>query len=423
MKLRIPLLLYVVSLGLFGLAGWTVYEMLPLRKDTARHAASRLGQARAGDCLGHGKGRGHALDWNYTPADWWAALEKVNLTGKLPKAPKEDRDEGKPVDPVVEVRPLEEIIELVSLVYDGEAEGRGGDTYVIVRYTPSAGVKPPEWYVRANMTAAASAPVPRGDAAPSRSAGPGGRRGNQPANPQGPSQPGRPNPAPGAAPSVGRAILQKVWVVDDGDPRHGNRLWPPFDDIRLVGVSRDAQVACFVRDLPPKEGGEAPEPKEESLLKANMRISAELLAELRGLQGAAPLAANGGTAVLPPNPEAWIDVPETKLVNGVYQVSKKDEERFRSPDEVLSQIHFDTYSGKSVKGLIVRNVDAKLAKTLGIAAGEVLLEINGRTVRSGSEALEICRGDYKRGVRAFVTRWLANGAIVERTYQVSPGTT
>jgi hypothetical protein len=54
--------------------------------------------------------------------------------------------------------------------------------------------------------------------------------------------------------------MRKVWVVDDGDPRHGNRLWPTFDNIKLVGVSSDAQVAYFVRDLPPpKEGEPAPE--------------------------------------------------------------------------------------------------------------------------------------------------------------------
>jgi hypothetical protein len=63
----------------------------------------------------------------------------------------------------------------------------------------------------------------------------------------------------------------------------------------------------------------------------------------------------------------------------------------------------------------VRNVDAKLAKTLGIAAGEVLIEINGRAVRSRNEALDIGKGDYKRGVRTFTTKWLANGAVVERT--------
>ena len=218
---------------------------------------------------------------------------------------------------------------------------------------------------------------------------------------------------------AGREIIQKVWVVDDGDPRHGNRLWPTFDNIRLVGVSPDAQEAFFVRDLPPpKEGEPAPEPKEESLLKTNMHISAELLRELRSLQGRAAPTASGSSPVLAsPLSNTWIDLPETKIVNGVLQISKKDEDRFRNPDDLLSKFHVDTYSGKNYKGLIVRNVDSKLAATFGIAAGEVLLEINGRGVRSLSEAREIGKGDYKRGVRTFVTKWLANGAVIERTFQ------
>ena len=110
-------------------------------------------------------------------------------------------------------------------------------------------------------------------------------------------------------------------------------------------------------------------------------------------------------------------MPETKVVNGRRHISKKDEERYRNPDDLLSQIHVDTYKGHKVTGLIVRNVDAKLAATFGVAAGEVLIEINGRAVRSKSEAMEIGKNDYKRGVRSFVTKWLADGAVIERTFQ------
>ena len=422
MKLPIPLLLYLVSLGLFGLAGWTVYEMLPLWKDSERSKATTLGQNEALECLQRGKGRGPILDWNYGHADWWALLKKVNLVGTLPPPPK---PEGGPAEapkaPPVELRPLGEIIELVSLVHDGEAKGRGGGSYVIVRFKPGADVKPPEWYIRENMTAtgAASAPPAR-DTTPPRPGGARGNRGGTPAapaaTPAAPKATGATSPIPTSM--AGRDIMQKVWVVDDGDPRRGNRLWPTFDNIKLVGVSPDAQAAYFVRDLPPpKEGEPAPEPKEESLLKTNMHISADLLAELRSLQGRAAPTASNSNPVLAPSAGVWIDMPETKVVNGVTQVSKKDEDRFRDPDELLSQIHVDTYAGKTVKGLIVRNVDAKLARTFGIAAGEVLIEINGRAVRSKGEALELGKGDYRRGVRTFATKWLANGAVIERTYQ------
>src|SRR5262245_6191110 len=120
MKLPIPLLLYLVSLGLFGLAGWTVYEMLPLWTDAARQKATKKGQDEALDRLkGGDKGRGPAQDWNYGHPDWWKALTRVNFVGKQPPPPKPS---GESVDtpkvPVVELRPLGEIIELVSLVHD-----------------------------------------------------------------------------------------------------------------------------------------------------------------------------------------------------------------------------------------------------------------------------------------------------------------
>jgi hypothetical protein len=185
-------------------------------------------------------------------------------------------------------------------------------------------------------------------------------------------------------------------------------------------VSSDAQVAWFVRDLPPpKDGSPAAEAKEEPLLKTSMHLSAELREELRRLQGRdAPAASSNGNTEPSPSPgNAWIDVPETKVVNGVTHISKQDEERFRDPDELLRQIDVDIYSGKSVKGLIVRNVDPKLGKTMGIEAGEVLIEINGHAVRSRSEALERGKDDYQRGVRTFTSKWLSNGAVIERTWQ------
>ena len=424
MKQPIPLVLYLVSLGLFALAAWSVYAMVPLWKESERQNQSRKGQIDGEEPLRRGRGQGPTLDWNYGHVEWWEALRKVNLVGKLPPPPTPvDGPDGSKA-PVVELRPLAEIIELVSLVHDGEANGRGGHTYVIVRYMPGADVKPPEWYLRENTIglAARSAPGP-GDRLPIASAGGPGRGNRSSQAPPPPLSATAKRPGGVSQPPTsmaGRHVLQKVWVVDDGDPRRGNRLWPPFHDIKLVGVSSDAQVAWFVRDLPPpKEGDLAPDAKEEALRKAHMYISPELLAELRSLQGReAPTSSSSGNADLTKSPgNAWIDVPETKVIGGVTHISRKDEERFADLDELLLQFHVDTYSGNSVRGLIVRSIDAKLARTLGIAAGDVLIELNGHAVRSRSEALEIVERDYENGVRTFTSKWLANGAIVERTWR------
>src|SRR4030095_13278742 len=127
---------------------WTVYEMLSLRKDSERRDTVRSGFGR----LPRVRSGGTAQDWNYRDGDWWAARRNVNLVGKLPTPPAERGPVDATKASAVELPPLGEIIELVSLVHDGDTNGRGGNTYVIVRYKPGADVKPPEWYIRESMS-------------------------------------------------------------------------------------------------------------------------------------------------------------------------------------------------------------------------------------------------------------------------------
>ena len=81
MKLPIPLLLYTSSLGLVGLAGWTVYRMVPLWSKETREAATGKGMKDATDRMGLGRGKGPvSADWQYSKrtADWWAGFKDVN---------------------------------------------------------------------------------------------------------------------------------------------------------------------------------------------------------------------------------------------------------------------------------------------------------------------------------------------------------
>ncbi|MGB3968290.1 MAG: hypothetical protein WBO45_16260, partial [Planctomycetota bacterium] len=160
MKLPIPFVLYVLACGLFGLAGWTVYQTLPLLKKETKQDASQRGMNAATDLTAKGRGQENSLlAWRYTvdSAPWWASFKSVNLTGKLPPPPPDQKTgENQAEAPVVvDVRPLADLIELVSLVYDGQAGGRGGDSHVIVRFKTEANAEPAEWYVREN-----AAPVP-----------------------------------------------------------------------------------------------------------------------------------------------------------------------------------------------------------------------------------------------------------------------
>ena len=413
MKLPIPTLLYLCSAALFGYAGWTVYEMLPLLDEKTYQVATQTGQKSGLDRLGKGKGQGPVtVDWQYTDktAAWWAEFKAPNYLGKLPEVPVDPAT----VQPVVterptDTRPLEQIIELVSLVYDGSKQGMGGDSHVIVRYKPEANVQPPEWYIRENALDGAGGPataIARDVTPPPRGA----------RNTQGQPRPSTPMPTS----MVGREVLQKVWIDGEGDERRTATLWGEFDNIKLVRVAPDAQSAFFIRvPPPPKEGEPAVEPKEEELIKTSAAISQDLLRELRVLQGRGSATEGVGRDLTAGNADTWIESDTTTQVGNRINIGRKDEQRFRDPDQLLQQVHVDTYVSKhsDTRGLVVRNIDPQIASTFGIAQQDVLLEINNRKVQTQAQATQFVKGEYNKGVRTFTTQWLSNGQVVERVYQ------
>jgi len=425
MKSPIPVLLYLTSAGLFGLAGWTVYEMLPLWKDSVRAAATQKGQDEGSALLTRGNGQNEVVaEWKYTPAtaSWWGMFREANLIGKLPPPPPvSDADKPPPPPPTPPVKTLEEIFELVAIVHDTEA-GAGGNSHVILRYKPEANVQPPEWYVREN-TAAAAAPAGGGPrdvtanrtgaarppAPPPKSAG-----APRPTNPNSPA-------SPMPVSSVGRDFLQKAWVDDGGDPRRSAKLWEPYSDIRLVAVAADAQSAFFVRTPPPPKDGEtAKEPVREEMLKTSLGLSQDLVKEIFRMQGRGEPNARRDVAAAPNPSTKWMDVEETTVVGNTVNIGRKDEQRFReNSDEFLAQLNLDTYVSKSsnLKGLQVRNVDRQIATQFGIQETDVLVELNGRSVQTKAQAMQLGKADYQRGVRTFHTKWWSNGQMVERIYQ------
>jgi hypothetical protein len=432
MKLPIPFLLYTAALGLAGFTGWTVYKMLPLLDEDTRKAATGKGMKDATDRISIGRGQlAISADWQYGPrtSEWWAEFKAVNFLGKLPPPPPPPPGASAGNTTTVaarDVRPLEQIIELVSLVYDSKDEGKGELSHVIVRYRTEANVQPPEWYVRETSV---STPV-GGPAAP-RDVAPPVRRGGNPGGPQGrQNTPNQPAPA-GKGPAstmptsqVGREVLQKVWIQGDGDPRRDAKLWPPFSDIQLVRVDPSAQIAYFTRTEPSTNPGQPVQTsKEEPLHKTSMGLSQDILQELHRLRGTQPTAAGsvGPTAVAPTaGTNTWQDVEENTLINNVRHIGRQQEQRLReNPDELWEKIHVDTYVSKQGKtrGLLVRSVDAKVASQFGVEQGDVLLEVNGRAVQTQAQALQFGKGEYKKGVRTFVTKWLSAGQVVERTYQ------
>jgi hypothetical protein len=419
MKLPISLLLYGASVGLFGAASWSVYTMLPLLNAETRQAAIARGQKGADSALTRVKGQTPpSAEWQYG-ADWWADFKTVNLRGALPPKPVEEvQAPAKVEERAVELPPVHRIVELISLVYDGQEGGRGGNTHVIVRYLPEANVQPPEWYLREMPTAAAgAAPM----AAAPRDAVPG-----RPPRPATLPVANASRPAPGKSPTpmptslIGREIVQKIWIQSDGDPRRVATLWPPFDDIRLVRVAPDAQTAFFTR-TPQKQDGEAtpPPPVEEEVIKSSLNLSQDVLRELRRVQGMEMPRADKIQSTPQAKAGVWMDVEETTQVGNVRHIGRADARRMQNSDEVFDSVHFDTYVSTTgnTRGLIVKRLDPQLSARFGIQASDVLLEVNNRAVQTKEQALQFGKSEYRKGVRTFTTKWLSNGQVVERVYQ------
>ena len=445
MKLPTPALLYSLAIGLFGWSGWTVYGMVPLWKKEARDQAVARGQKAGMELLARGKGREvQESDWIYVKATqpWWEGLKRVNLIGKLPPPPPPPVTvEGAAQRRLEELdqRPLEEVIELVSLVHDSKESGKGGNSYVIVRYKPEANVEPPEWWLREN-TAVASGPAgqrlpgdtvrtstPRAlNQAPTTAPVSGAKGGASGAPPRAGSQ------MPSSI--TGKDMLQKIWVQDDADPRRSSFLWPvksqpatpggkerALGKVRLVRVASDAQSAFFVREMPVVDpNAPALEPKEEELIKTTMNLSQEVLQETRRLQGKGGKPSRNAGVVAQRPSGTWLDVEETTRIGQTTHIGRADEKRFRQDaDQMFGKLQVDTYISKSssLRGLVVRNVEPELASRFGVVTGDVLIEINDRKVDSKEQAILYGRADYDKGVRSFVTKWLSNGQVVERTYQ------
>lgn len=446
MKLPLPLLLHLSSVGMLAFVGLTVKSMVPHYQQKSQNDAQSQGIEVAKDRLTKGRAQGPTSEsWNYggPNAAWWAGFAKANLIGKLPppppdvaKGPNGGSDQPE-VPKQAPLRPLAEVIELVSLVYDGKSDGKGGTSHVILRFKPDVLVEPPEWWVRENTVAAGSGPNRLMDSVRN----PGPVRPNTPAAtaPGTPRPTGSPTPTqpvrPGGALPVGNNSsekVQRVWVQDDGDPRRSSFLWTvkstdgrEVGKVRLVRVAADAQSAFFVRELPPAKAGEPPQLQpEEELIKTSMNIPQEVLAEMRRLQGGSGRTAQGGQGSGPAPAAAngqWIDQPMTSRVGNQFNIGRDDERQFRErSDELFERLDVDTYVSKtsSMRGVYVRNVEPELATKFGVATGDVLLEVNGRKVESKAQAIQAGKGDYNRGVRTFTTKWLtSSGQVVDRTYQ------
>jgi hypothetical protein len=417
MKLPVNFLLYVCSAGLLAQAGmWFVYASPKLKGDDPKKFHDR-GVDTASKLLAQGRGTASSgANWVYGASQqWWERFKNVNLTGKAPPPPPpkpEDVQATKP--PPSPDKPLSQIIDLVSLTYDGASAGKGGDTHVMVRYKPEANVKPPEDVLRSLQAPVMSGPRPN-----DVTAGPGGRGGKRPTNPPA-AKAAETAPAP-----MPMAASNQPEIVQVLKP--GQSLWKDYEDIKLVEVSSDASLAWFVRVKPDAQPGT--EPKREELFKSSMSMSQEVQKLIHDLQLSGIVTASRMPESSPTAPSAsWKDVEETTREGDIWNIGRNDVASFDTDpgrERFLERINADSYqsrSDSSVRGVQVRNVDSQLGSAYGINAGDVLKSINDTPVRNKAEVLQTLRNQYNVGTRTFHTKWLTStGQEVERIYQAPPG--
>ncbi|GAB4140900.1 MAG: hypothetical protein Fur0037_07580 [Planctomycetota bacterium] len=417
MRLPVNFLLYAVSAGLLGEAGYLFYQTAPRLGAPPARQFWEKGQKEAVDLIKRGKGRGQGpANWSYVDQKWWAAFKDVNLTGKLPPPPPEQKDPSEQqAEPEIVQTPLEEIIELVELWYDGKSRGTAGTTHVVVRYKPEAQVEPPPEELRRRQAEQAS--LPGGGTRLDIVARQGGAR---PAGAN-PSRSGGAEPGPSTPPPV--SSLGEEWTQY---LKPGDALWGRYSNIKLVRVSDDAEIAFFTRELPGRGpgGAEGPPPKEEKLYKLGVGVSNAVMDAIRTASGSRIPKPSTGLEKEEQGVR-WIETAETIRRNNTWYIGTNDADRMqggRGEDEFLAGVGLDSYVSRydsSVRGVRIVNVDPQLAGKYGVSPGEVILSVNDTPVKTKSEAVNVGKKMYERGTRTFVVKFLTTtGQIVERTYEV-----
>jgi hypothetical protein len=386
-------LLYLASAGLLAQASTLVAELLPMRSERSAQHHQR-GVEVAQSLLLQGKGTSTGGKWVYDSArGWWQRFCNVNFTGSVPK--QEPVVPPPPLQPSSSRKPLEQIIDLVSLAYDGPTSGKSGDTHVVIRYKPDADVHPPK------EVRGLAHPLDLAAGTPIGASRPNDNRTRRP-------------PLPMPVQSSSQEILQLL--------RPGQHLWPGYEDIVLLAVSPDAENATFIRIDADAPAGT--EPERIPLSKSTTRMSDEVQA-LLDARKAAPIT--GATdRDHPATAPSWLDVDETTRVGNTWHIGRHDAGDFGGDQSrLLDRIDIAPYqspSGSSLRGVQVRTVDAQLGSSYGVTAGDIIRSVNDQPVRNKAELINVIRKQYDLGVRTFRTRWLtATGQEVERVYQAPPG--
>lgn len=394
MKLPINQILYLTIVGLFGLSGWQFYETL----DKQRSDDVNARQARANKTTSERFQAGRdskqvAKGPEYGKPAVWTPFKHANLIGKEPPPPEVEVDTGpkEPPPSVAKVEtPLEDICEIVMLVYDGER------SRAVIRYLPDAEIEVPEEILEIQRAkegfGAGGAPPPTSTF-------------NRPRNNR-----AAPKPAamPVAAPMEGYIHQLKL---DD-------KLWAPFSHIRLGRIDDYAEFAAFVRTV------DGEEREAEKLFRDELELGQELQAKfdaLRRREGGSeasgdPADPGDERSPIMPGENPWRGGPSGQRVGDQFHIGENDWREFQSdPNRIHTrEIGTRSYSGGSIKGVQITKVSPRFQQ-MGLNNGDVIIAVNGQSVTSKAQAIDVGKKLYKRGQRTFEVTLLSQGREVTRT--------
>ncbi len=376
-------LIYLLSVGVLGLLGYQLYEkhdmrwvgipgvgnppaesLVNYRKNVVRNGSRRVASDRR---------------WSYAArmATWWDVIKMANLTGKLPPPPKEEvtASESEEAAAVQTPQtPLHEILKIVTLF--------GSDTGTIkVQYKEGHGVQGPSALVM-----------------------------------------GLSDTVPGSGMSAGMAPGQTQAVLGPlyQDLSIGESLYPPFELIQVVRVEpvgNDIGVV-FSRPAPGAEDAKAGKRVEEIVLVNQLEIGGD-----NSFAGLGTIDDGNTTRNESSGPKVskgtWQDPGEkTRKIGNSIMISVKDQNFLSRPDEFLQEVAVQDFKeewadptspGKkiSVRGVAVTKISPRL-RQFGVQEGEILIKINGTAVSGRSNAMNLGKQQYNRGVRSFDLTFLTS---------------
>lgn len=394
MRFPTGLLLYLCSAALGLGCVWTFYQTMNRQPEVTQQ--QMVEQTKTLINKGRSQTPEDRLD-DYSKASlsWWQSFKEANFIGVLPPEPEVEKPPEEPAPPPVEKTPIEEILDVVCIVYSPPDDSR-----CVVRYKPTANVTPPPDVVGTGRAGAAAAPV-RGPADVTR----------PPATP-GAKPPHAPAPTP--MPAFGGDDGGWIQIVEEG-----GALWPQYEHIKLARVDPSGLSVYFTRTGTAE--GEAP--AEEKVFRNELGLDKEVLAALEqgGVATTGPRPVTSQPTEGSPDASDWIEVEETRAVSpNVWHVSRKDNDFIRDNAQTVfnEDLGLRNYQsrGGAVSGLQITKVSPRIQQ-FGIQTGDVLLEVNGVPVKSRAQAMQVGKEQYQKGVREFrakfMTRW---GRVEERVY-------